>query len=59
MKLNKFDEAKESFQKSLSSQSGKENRNVAKLMRECDIQLEKILKEEKAIYQKMFKRPDL
>lgn len=58
MHLKKFEEAKQSFEKSssLSLKSGKENKNVAKMLRECDIQIEKIRKEEKAIYQKMFKK---
>ena len=56
-----FDEAKQALEKSSSvgANAGKENKNVAKLMRECDIQMDKIRQAEKAMYQKMFKKMDV
>ena len=55
MLLKKYEEAKAAFVKS-ASVSKKENKNVLKLIRDCDIELEKIRKQEKAMYQKMFKK---
>ena len=61
MMMKKFDKAKQAFEKSASvgPNAGKENKNVAKMLRECDIETEKIRQAEKAMYQKMFKKIDV
>ena len=61
MMMKKFDKAKQAFEKSASvgPNAGKENKNVAKMLRDCDIETEKIRQAEKAMYQKMFKKIDV
>jgi 3-deoxy-D-manno-octulosonate 8-phosphate phosphatase KdsC-like HAD superfamily phosphatase len=57
MMQKKFEEAKAAFEKSssLAITAGRENKTVGKMVRECDIQISQGKREEKAIYQKMFK----
>jgi hypothetical protein len=57
MMQKKFEEAKAAFEKSssLAITAGRENKTVGKMVRECDIQISQVKREEKAIYQKMFK----
>ena len=61
MMMKKFDKAKQAFEKSASvgPNAGKENKNVAKMLRDCGIETEKIRQAEKAMYQKMFKKIDV
>ena len=61
MMMKKFEEAKQAFEKSASvgPNAGKENKNVAKMLRDCGIETEKIRQAEKAMYQKMFKKIDV
>ena len=55
--MKKFEEGKAAFEKSssLALKSGKANKDAAKMIRECDVQMGLIRVQEKAIYQKMFK----
>ena len=57
--MKKFEEAKATFEKSssLAFKSGKSNKDAAKMIRECELQMGQLRKQEKAIYQKMFKWP--
>lgn len=57
MQLRKFEEAKEALLKSssLGPASGKENKIVQKLVRDCDIEIEKNKKREKDMCRNMFK----
>ena len=58
MLLKKFEEAKSAFVKS-ASVGNKENKNVVKMTRDCDIELEKLRQQEKVMYQKMFKKVEV
>ena len=54
VKLKDFETAKESFSK-VTEISGGKNKDVAKWIRQCDVQLEKNKNKEKKMYQEMFK----
>ena len=53
IKLKDFDQGKESFAK-VSELSGGSNKDVARWLRQCDLELEKSKNKEKKMYQEMF-----
>ena len=54
VKLKDFETAKESFNR-VTDISGGKNKDVAKWLRDCDIEIDKIKNKEKRMYQEMFK----